>query len=110
MVPKQSYFSGLQFYLHGDDLRDFQIETDASGLTVGEFDCEVLMEGAGGYEVEVDPHAADTLSTLIGDAHFKEILPQLILGHLEVEFLVDFPLTTTSHTFTVSYPPQAPRD
>jgi hypothetical protein len=102
VVAQERYLSRNALNFEGDDLRYFEIEADPAGAAIGELDCEVLMEGAGGYEEEIDAHAANALPTLLRDAHLQHVRPQLVLRHLKVKFIVDLPLASIEHTFIES--------
>ena len=71
VVPQQGDLCRQELDPEGDDLRDLEVETDSSSPTVGKLHREVLVEGSGGYQEEVDPYSPHSLPTLVSNTHLQ---------------------------------------
>jgi hypothetical protein len=95
-------FRILTFDAEFDDLGYLEVEGDPAFVAVEEVQCEILVIWPGGDEEEIDLDGCDYLLEFVDDGDFEEVFAQLVLGHLEAELLIDFPLNRSHYTMSLS--------
>ena len=80
------------FYLQINNLWQFDVKTDATGLLRREIKGEVLMERPGCDQEQIYPDISNLLPLISHNWDLQKLLPQLVLSHLEIEGFVDSPL------------------
>ena len=102
MLSIEDYLRKLILYLELDNLWYFKVEADASLFGVAVLESEVLVEGTSSDQKKIYSDLCHLVLLLIQYTNFKKLLPELVLCHLKIEFLVYFPLSIIEFTIRMS--------
>lgn len=95
-------FCILTFDAELNNLGDLEIEADPALIATEIVQGEILVIGSSSDEKKIDPDGGDCLVVFVDDGDFKELFAQLVLGHLEAKFFIDFPLNRYDDTTSLS--------
>lgn len=102
MRPQQRDLRPKKLDFHCNYLRYFEVETNPPSFAIRENHRKILVVGPSSYQEEIYTDKPHSLPALVSDTHLQHITPQLVLRHLKVKSLVDFPLSLIESTFSAS--------